>query len=368
MKSISIYSDDFDYLMKNDEFSVGFNMPEALSGEKAFDLPPYARCKPRLVDKYTACPKDWLRSEGIIKSFFVPVVEGKGMWLDLNYNFNHTYHVAIVISIQGINPITGLPCKDSQLEQYNEECPKHKIKFGPDRYCSKCDYKWPKQNYICTTGTPIGSLWLDGFRTVDGLVRQYILTAEKMRGVASNLIGKDRVYAIGLSYFLSKEIKPNDSCKYPVLEDLYPYEKKTYMEMPQQPNTPYWSVKYLDHTYNTCHNPFTASYCNDNTEMNMSSKNDANSYKCSTGLLRSCSFKGAKQPIETKKIEIGAGARIQQLVYDDPMKLDFWRDKPEAIICINYASLEDVQKILKQDEINLEGNKEGFLKDTPFGN
>ena len=37
---------------------------------------------------------------------------------------------------------------------------------------------------------------------------QHILTAEKIRGVASNIIGKDRVYAIGLSFFTSKDKKP----------------------------------------------------------------------------------------------------------------------------------------------------------------
>ena len=162
---------------------------------------------PYLVDKYPACPSDWMRSEGIIKSYFVPVVEGHGMWIDFNENDNNNHHVAIVISIQGINPITGLPCQDAQLEQYIEECPKHKIKFGPDRFCKKCDFKWPKQNYICTTGTPHGNFWLDGFKAANGIVRQYILTAEKMRGVASNIIGKDRVYAIGISFFLSKEKK-----------------------------------------------------------------------------------------------------------------------------------------------------------------
>jgi len=161
-----------DYLMRNNGFSVGFNMPPALSGEEIKTLPPYNKRMHFLVDKYPACPKDWLRSEGIVKSFFVPVVEGSGMWFDFNDNESHTHHVAIVISVQGVNPITGMPCNDAQLEQYIEECPKHKIKFGPDRYCSKCDYKWPKQNYITTTGTPRGHFWLDGFRTAEGIIRQ----------------------------------------------------------------------------------------------------------------------------------------------------------------------------------------------------
>lgn len=31
-----------DYLMRNNSYSVGFNMPEALEGESTHSLPPYA--------------------------------------------------------------------------------------------------------------------------------------------------------------------------------------------------------------------------------------------------------------------------------------------------------------------------------------
>jgi len=209
-----------DYLMNSNGFYVGFNMPEALSSknngdsEYANSLPPYARRKAFLVDEYLACPSDWMRSSGRLTSYFVPIQEGKGLWLDFNKNQEKDYHVAIVISIQGVNPITGMPCTDAHLEQYIDTCPKHNEKFGPNRYCDKCGYKWPKQNYISTTGNNVNELWLDGFRTAEGVVRQYILSKEDTkrikRGVASNIIGEDRVYAIGLSFFLSKEHKKTE--------------------------------------------------------------------------------------------------------------------------------------------------------------
>jgi hypothetical protein len=367
-----------EYLMENGKFSIGFNMPEALSGENTFGLPPYTKIKPYLVDKYPACPSDWMRSEGIIKSFFVPVIEGKGMWLDLNNNQNHTHHVAIVVSVQGVNPITGLPCKDAQMEQYIEECPKHKIKFGPDRYCSKCDYKWPKQNYICTTGTPHGKFWLDGFRTVEGVVRQYILTAEKMRGVASNIIGKDRVYAIGLSFFISKEKKP-ELLHYSPLRggDTYSIE---YFAPPQNsgglmPTTMSWGKDYsMDSTSSTN----AAVYCGSAGAAYSEESICKCRCKCSELVVphdalksRSClGTKGAARSItvQTKKLEVGAGAKINQSIYDDPEKLDFWHDKPESIICINYAAEIDCRKIIEAGEINTEGQAEGFLKEIPVGN
>jgi len=205
---MSFSTGNFGSAMQNEKFTCTFNMPAALVGDATHNLPPGNVRKTFLVDEYPRCPANWMRSEGRVKSYFVPVQEGAGMWLDFNGNLGLDRHVAIVISIQGINPITGMPCEDPQLEQYIDTCPKHKIKFGPDRYCKKCDLKWPKQNYICSTGHPGGSFWIDGFKSAEGIVRQYILTAEKIRGVASNIIGKDRVYAIGLSFFTSKEKKP----------------------------------------------------------------------------------------------------------------------------------------------------------------
>jgi len=384
------------YLMRNNGFYVGFNMPEALSGEATFGLPPYAKRMSYLVDKYPACPKDWLRSEGIVKSFFIPVVEGKGMWLDFNENLNHTHHVAIVISVQGINPITGLPCKDAQLEQYIEECPKHKIKFGPDRYCSKCDYKWPKQNYVCTTGTPDGIFWLDGFRTIEGVVRQYILTAEKMKGVASNIIGKDRVYAIGLSFFISKEKKSPRATPGGIIyrqpQWFSPLHTPINWQIPPDP-APWYNPSGLD-SYTTCNTkmpgnsqPINTSYSCLSSDSCLSidsltppenlvkeglfKQPDLNSSSSASDLendSRRMKKSASVHMVQTQKLEIGAGAKINQAVYDDPEKLEYWHDKPESIICVNYVTEKDALKILEKGEIDIEGQEEGFLKEVPVGN
>lgn len=411
--------DKADYLMKNNGFSCGFNMPPALSGEQAFSLPPYRRRAPFLVDKYPACPKNWMRSEGKTKSYFVPVVEDSGMWLDLNANDEQPHHVAILISIQGVNPITGLPCNDAHLEQYIEECPKHKVKFGPDRYCSKCDYQWPKQNYLSTTGTPSGKLWLDGFRAVNGVVRQYILTAEKMRGVASNIIGKDRVYAVGLSFFVSKEKrppKPQNILRGNSFDGTQAIYGSPMLSQPMffsPVHTPInWQVPNMSETsYYTS----TGNTSGDNTLASMgsvlccgsgaSASNDAikglskysdvvkgsgsvrskgvqlDSAYVSTSSLKRLSnggrggqalggqARGIITPtVQTKKLEVGAGAKISQQIYDDPEKLCFWHDEPEAIICINYATEKDVAKILDAGEVDVEGSTEGFLKEVPVGN
>ena len=106
---------DYEYWMKSNGMFVGLNTPDALKSEELDQsLPPYMRRAGRLVDKYPASPTKWMKSEGRVASYFVPVTEGSGMWLDFNKNAKHTHDVAIVISIQGVNPLTGLPCKDPQ--------------------------------------------------------------------------------------------------------------------------------------------------------------------------------------------------------------------------------------------------------------
>src|SRR5207244_4154404 len=75
-------------------------------------------------------------------------------------------------------------------------------------YCEKCEHNWPPQNYMSTTGQPNGMLWLDGFLDSHGVTRQYIFTEEECRGVASQIIGNERVFAIGIAFFLSKQPKP----------------------------------------------------------------------------------------------------------------------------------------------------------------
>jgi hypothetical protein len=196
-----------------------FNMPPAIKSktiknakgeeiEVKHGLPPYGRRKVFEVDKYPACPTNWMHGSSKASSYFVPIKEEHGMWLDFNRNKNHTHDVAIVISIQGVNPITGQKTDTLNLEQYKENCPVHNVPFKQGRFCEECKYEWPKQNYLCTTGQPWGFLWLDGFRKANGQVRQYIFTEEEAKGVAKNIIGKDRVFAIGVGFYLSKNPKP----------------------------------------------------------------------------------------------------------------------------------------------------------------
>ena len=72
---------DFEYWMKSNGMFAGLNTPEALKSEESnHGLPPYAKRKSYLVDKYPACPENWMQSAGRQASYFVPVQEGNEPW------------------------------------------------------------------------------------------------------------------------------------------------------------------------------------------------------------------------------------------------------------------------------------------------
>jgi len=397
---------DADYWMKSNDMFCGFNMPSALEDQEfSQGLPPYEKRKFYLSDEYPAVPKNWVPSEGRKTSYFVPVKEGEGMWLDFNKNCHHKYEVAIVISVQGVNPITGMPCTSPRLEQYIDKCPKHDTTFGPHRYCKECGYKWPKQNYLCTTGTPDGNLWLDGFRTADGVVRQYILTMDKIKGVAANILKEDRVFAVGVSFFLSVSPKPVVqqthhlrraklgggaklySCNYKMGGSTKGLISKGLT------STDSWNDNtiYTNDVSKGC--TVTASSlgpcadagaaCSEESEPCFASapKLDGNlnrlceisdieddENKVAQACISPTASMRSVRSVNVKKVEVGAGANINQQVHADPEPLEFWRKEPESVICINYALESDCEKIIRKGKISLEGHKESFLKEIPVGN
>jgi hypothetical protein len=82
----------------------------------------------------------------------------------------------------------------------------------------------------------------------------------------------------------------------------------------------------------------------------------------------SMSYCRSIKTVKVDKMEVSAGANIKQAVGDDPEPLDFWRKDPEAIICVNYASEEACEQIIKAGRTKKSGHKEGFLKEVPVGN
>ncbi len=371
--------------MEIDNLTCELNMPTALKTTKSDDgtemshgLPPYERVDAYSVDEYLSCPDTWIHGSSKASSYFVPVEAGKGMWLDFNSCRHHKHHVAVVISIQGVNPVTGQKQNKMRLEQYKNKCPIHDVEFQQDRFCPDCKFKWPAQNYLSTTGTPGNLFWLDGFRSADGKVHQYIFTEEEIKGIAHQIIGEDKVYAIGIAFFLSKELKP-ELPQSPRLSS-GPFDSLPWNYKPDgldmfNPLLCIGHDNYSPKTYtgsNCISNSGKKTVRGSNPKQIMASLSSSSCTKGMTSALdRGESFLVSneteiRREIEVQNLEIGAGASIKQQIYADPEDISFWQDEPASFIYVNYVDKKSVEKILaggKREEKEI-----GFLEGLNVGN
>ena len=389
------------------------------------NLPNLDPVKVYAVDDYPACPDNWMHGSDIVGSYFVGLAEDGALWLDLNECFDHTHDVAVVLSVQGINPITGQTMVGDnplRMEQYHKNCPVHNIPFKQDYFCEECGYSWPGQNYMATTGTPFGMFWIDGFRTPDGKVRQYVISAEKMRSVAAQVMEKrgedseDRVFAIGVAFYLSKDKKP----------EMPKSERQTSMPQNKGPafSSPmFFSPLYSPQNWNGHKKGFVGgqSYLYGSTTGSSNGSSVSSSNTASSSSIRAASVSipnekigsidhdgiaiyaslgsvfndtdemittnhaftyddddgdmaaldlGIEESIETvtpvKKLEVGAGALVSQRIYDDPKNLKkYWEETPAGMIYINYCDEETLKKIL--DGGKKATKKDGFMDGVQVG-
>ena len=173
-----------------------------LIGDHVFELPKGEALPVYFADEFINYPENWMKGQGV---FVVPVNPDKGLWF--NWRMNDELNTAILPTVKGCNPITGLQTSGFHLEQYENKCPKHGCDFMADRFCPECDFKWPERNY-CS----MAPLWWDGFRADDGTVRQFFFTEEELRDVATHMIGKENtVPAFGFAFYTSKERREHPS-------------------------------------------------------------------------------------------------------------------------------------------------------------
>lgn len=345
--------------------SCSLNMPKALKqqfqgrAEKSQGLPPYAPRVAFNVDEYENTPDSWMGGSANATSYFTPVLNEHGLWLDFTGNSNHDYHVAVVVSIQGVNAVTGLPVNDYAMEQYKNKCPKHDVEFQSNRYCPKCKFEWPNQNYIATTTGR--QLWIDGFRAKDGEVRQFVFTEEEMLGIAQQILGDKKSYAIGVSFFLSKEQKPKPQ-----------YTRST------SPFGGFGDVYLSSSGTKSAGDFFLEDSAFELESYGMSSDGAVESGV--KGMVTTASVSQALSASTTKSVlrsaprratakkttlDIRAGAKIDQDLGVDPNDLDFWQDTPAGILYINYTPAHVAKEII--DGGKVEKLEEGFMSSLAVG-
>jgi hypothetical protein len=315
------------------------------------------------------------------------------MWIDLNGVADDDHYISAVISVQGVNPVTGQRTSELRLEQYQTKCPVHNVDFQQDRFCPECKYKWPAQNYIASNVTPEGRFWIDGFRS-DGKVRQYIFTADEAKGVASNIIGDQRVYAIGIAFYRSKAKKPPKP--QPMLMDSFnsfnygsargmlrccsvgaAAAPASYTKGIKGASVSKQLMSYSPmHTNKVVSRqgavPVTSSEVSFEAETlgAMDAAMAAGEIGDSGAEIKYMSLAESSAAIEevkvTKSYEVGAGVSIDQQVHSDTEPMNFWEEQPVGMIYVNYADGETVKRILAAGK--RQEKKEGFLNAIPVGN
>jgi len=381
-------------------------------------LPPFAPRPAFAVDEYKNSPTSWMHGSATESSYFVPVAPEHGLWLDFEDNRDNEYDISVVVSIQGVNPITGEKSDPIRLEQYKKMCPKHQKEFKQDRLCEDCKYKWHPQNYL--TSTADSPMWLDGWRTQDGEIRQWYFSEEECKSIAGQIIGDDRVYAIGVAFYKSKNKKANSYHEYYGYGGAINLNSRAigssnitltggaggFSSLIGAINVLGGSVGGGSSGSNAGGGGSSGSnaggdgsHCAGNVSLtkgadfthqvlgrsNLSAvpdfcrSDDSITIQCNAvnDVIDSCSIdigaitnsvycdttptSAIFQPVEItqKKLEIAAGAKIEQEIAADPNDLDYWEEEAAGFIYINYCDLDTADKILavgKHEEL-----KEGFL-------
>ena len=320
---------------------------DRLIGNHDFDLPPGSPLLAYRVDQFIVRPEHWIPGDG---SWVVVVRANKGLWFD--WRSNNKYNTAVVPSIKGCNPITGLETVGFTLEQYSN-CPRHpNIKLNENHFCSECGYTQPVQNFIAAPNY----LWWDGFRSDDGKVRQFFFTEDEKRDVATHLIGKENtVPAFGFAFYTKKPefmTQPTPPIVHRVNDMTY------YKSMVKSKSCTNYNKVEMD-----------VMYCDTNNSMmklsaSLGDNNLTNSYAEDLSICHVEKSRGIVA--KAKDVSVGAGASIKQSLHKSS-DVNTWKDTPDAVMRIYFIFESEFTEYRKHGMKFLEDVVASPLKGIPVG-
>lgn len=293
------------------------------------------------VAEYKEVPEKWPQAAANEGSFFFGVSPDREYWFDFRGMNHHSHFVAVVISVQRVNAVSGRKVDDIHLEQYKNNCPKHDVPFEGDRYCPMCSYKWPAQNYVTNAAgaKSQSEFWLDGWRSQEGEIRQFVFTdVEAGLGVAQQLIGEERSVAIGFAIYLSKEPKPV------VLHpEVLRRSASLFMSAPVTHNASTLGHKRMGSMSGS--KSVHPSYGNleafggDDQVFGSNPADPADVAMSLNSADRGMNLESAPVPQIGTPVqqEVSHGRAVEQQVHQDPNDLSFWQDLPAAVIMLTPA-------------------------------
>jgi len=371
-------------LMEFKGFKAKIMEAQRLTGNVEHGLPPGSPLPIFPVSAFKNHPAHWMEEDGC---FVVPVKPNVGLWFD--WTANDDLNTAIVPTVKGCNPITGLRTNGFALERYAKRCPKHDIEFKQDRYCEECGYKWPVQNYIAAPNI----LWWDTWRAEGGTGRQFYFTEDMMKDIANHLIGKeDTVPAFGFAFYAQK------TKRYPAF---VPMDNLKWLNgnpfMSPHTNGEYWTTfgsppvldngEYLRHTtckdYVTYGSLTTVRTVYDSSPNIILCKNSSSAkinfdnvavYNCSVespiglkGVESPESIPEQEQFTSIKEVAVGAGAKIKQDLLADNYEFDSWKEEPDAVMRIYFIFENEFEHWKSFGIRDYEGCINSMLDGLPVG-
>lgn len=347
-------------LMEHKGYKARIMEAPRLTGNGIHPLPTGTPLPVFYADEFEKWPQNWMKGPGV---FLVPVRANKGLWF--NWRDNDEENTAIIPTVKGCNPITGLQTTGFHLEKYDTKCPKHIIDFIGNRFCTECNYEWPDRSYV--SGSPA---WFDGFRNGE-YVRQFFFTEEELRDVATHLIGKENtVPAFGFAFYSPKVRRTIPT--YRGIQNIFYTSTVTPIPMTKGTGDLYG----LNVTYETK----TSSYSN--TDLICSDQSEPCAMAGLIGRGPGSGVRGSINRFKTrtkdygeisdgepvKEVSVGAGAIIDQKLNTDPYPLDSWNDKPDAVMTIYFVFQEKFEELKTGGMRDIfSGVKEGMLSNVPVG-
>lgn len=347
------------------------------SGENIDGLPLGVPIPVLAIDYLKSRPEHWIGGEG---SYVCPVDSDWGLWF--NFTMNNYNEMAILTSVKGMNPLTGQRLSSYNLEDFQEECPIHKVRFSVDKLCPECGFKWPSQNYLSYPNP----FYIDGFRTPDGNVRQFYFTEDASKSIPEQVIGKDdTVPAFGFCFYHLKEMSKQKAGglhakgEYPTNRS-YKYEnfsdteervlrggggnKKDFLTKKYRGSLGSLSCASASATplsVGASSDFFSAS---DTSERSFSAHRDGgeiSAYYCPSE--RSSMF------VSDRSIEVGLGAgeKIKQDFVKANKAIEEYKDKPSGVIRLYFVFQEEFEKYVSRGLKDLKGSSEGYLTGLPVG-
>jgi len=369
-------------VLEHNGFKAKVIEAERLKGDIEHELPPGIRELPVYsVSEFKKHPDNWIDGDDC---FVIPVKPNKGLWFD--WRDNSGLNTAILPTVKGCNPITGMKTEGYGLERYENKCPTHGTEFKHDNYCDDCGYKWPSQNYITTPNVA----WWDGFRENDGSVRQFFFTEDMMRDIASHKIGKkNTVPAFGFAFYETKVEKSLTvtNTNLPFISHHVPYNNLNHGFGCNCSGCYYPIITFGAGTVKgnnlkdmsfTC---FASSEPNevtlDGIDIESIGEIESSPRVNYSGEINMVSPKGLKSkgPVvfrslrkePVKEVAVGAGAKIKQSLQPDTYKLDEWKDEPSSVMKIYFVFETELDHWKSFGMNDIEGKVNGMLDDLLVG-